>query len=112
MMNAQTVDNYIILNQKYFPEDKILFLKERLYAMDERKFSMLSTVALKNPVVILIISIFLGFLGIDRFMIGDIGLGVLKLLTFGAFGIFAIVDWFLILGRTKEKNFNRVMMLA
>lgn len=82
MMNVQTVDNYIILNQKYFPGDKILFLKERLYAMDEQRFSMLSTVELKDPVVILIISIFLGGLGIDRFMIGDIGLGVLKLLTF------------------------------
>ena len=28
MMHAQTVDNYIIINQKYFPGDKILFLKE------------------------------------------------------------------------------------
>ena len=109
MMNVQTVDNYIILNQKYFPGDKILFLKERLYAMDEQRFSMLSTVELKDPVVILIISI---CLGIDRFMIGDIGLGVLKLLTFGVFGIFTIIDWFLISGRTKEKNFNQVMMLA
>ena len=106
MMHAQTVDNYIIINQKYFPGDKILFLKERLYAMDEQRFSI------KDPVVILIISIFLGGLGIDRFMIGDIGLGVLKLLTFGVFGIFTIIDWFLISGRTKEKNFNQVMMFA
>ena len=112
MMNVQTVDNYIILHQKYFPGDKILCLNERLYAMDEQRFSMLSTVELKDPVVILIISIFLGGLGIDRFMIGDIGLGVLKLLTFGVFGIFTIIDWFLISGRTKEKNFNQVMMLA
>ena len=57
MMHAQTVDNYIIINQKYFPGDKILFLKERLYAMDEQRFSMLSTIELKDPVVILIISI-------------------------------------------------------
>ena len=74
--------------------------------------ALVSTVELKDPVVILIISIFLGGLGIDRFMIGDIGLGVLKLLTFGVFGIFTIIDWFLISGRTKEKNFNQVMMLA
>ena len=100
MMHAQTVDNYIIINQKYFPGDKILFLKERLYAMDEQRFSMLSTIELKDPVVILIISIFLGGLGIDRFM------------TFGVFGIFTIIDWFLISGRTKEKNFNQVMMFA
>lgn len=111
MMNMQMVDNYIMLNQKYFPGDKILFLKEKLYAMNEQKFSMLSTIELKDPVVILIISIFLGGLGIDRFMIGDIGLGVLKLLTFGVFGIFTIIDWFLISGRTK-KNFNQVMMFA
>lgn len=45
-------------------------------------------------------------------MIGDIGLGVLKLLTFGVFGIFTMIDWFLISGRTKEKNFNQVMILA
>lgn len=112
MMRMQMVDNYILLNQKYFPGDKILFLKERLYAMDDQRFSMLSTVELKDPMIILIISIFLGGLGIDRFMIGDIGLGVLKLLTFGVFGIFTIIDWFLISGRTKEKNFNQVMMLA
>lgn len=58
MMNMQMVDNYIMLNQKYFPWDKILFLKEKLYAMNEQKFSMLSTIELKDPVVILIISIF------------------------------------------------------
>ena len=45
-------------------------------------------------------------------MIGDIGLGDLKLLTFGVFGIFTIIDWSLISGRTKEKNFNQVMMSA
>ena len=112
MMRMQMVDNYILLNQKYFPGDKILFLKERLYAIDDQRFSMLSTVELKDPMIILIISIFLGGLGIDRFMIGDIGLGVLKLLTFGVFGIFTMIDWFLISGRTKEKNFNRVMILA
>ncbi len=43
---------------------------------------MLSTIELKDPVVILIISIFLGGLGIDRFMIGDIGLGSLKAVDF------------------------------
>ena len=100
-MRMQMVDNYILLNQKYFPGDKILFLKERLYAIDDQRFSMLSTVELKDPMIILIISIFLGGLGIDRFMIGDIG-----------FGIFTMIDWFLISGRTKEKNFNQVMMLA
>lgn len=34
----------------------------------------------------------LGYLGADRFYKGDIGLGVLKLVTLGAFGIWWLVD--------------------
>lgn len=41
---------------------------------------------------------------IDRFMLGDTGMGVLKLLTCGGFGIWTIVDWFSIMAMTREKN--------
>ena len=41
---------------------------------------------------------------IDRFMIGDTGMGVGKLLTCGGLGIWTIIDWFLIMGATREKN--------
>jgi TM2 domain-containing membrane protein YozV len=60
-----------------------------------------------------LISIFAGAYGIDRFYIGDTGMGVGKLLTCGGVGIWAIVDWFLIQGATKQKNlekFNQAMM--
>ncbi|MFN3640643.1 MAG: TM2 domain-containing protein, partial [Flavobacterium sp.] len=52
-------------------------------------------------------------LGVDRFYIGDTGMGVGKLLTCGGLGIWAIVDWFLIMGATREKNmesFNKALM--
>ena len=50
-------------------------------------------------------------LGIDRFMIGDTGMGILKLLTCGVCGILTVVDWFTISKKTKELNFNNVMAL-
>ena len=72
---------------------------------------MVSTIELKDPTTILLVSIFLGSLGIDRFMIGDTGMGILKLLTLGVCGIMTIVDWFTISKKTKDLNFNNVMAL-
>ena len=110
-MDQQKVDMYIMSNEKYFPAEKIMYLKEKLLAADEEKMSMISAVELKDPTTILLISIFLGGLGIDRFMIGDTGMGVLKLLTGGCCGVLTIIDWFTISNKAKELNFNNVITL-
>ncbi len=41
---------------------------------------------------LLLVSVFLGGLGVDRFMTGHIGTGILKLITMGGCGIWAIYD--------------------
>ncbi|MDP2923364.1 MAG: TM2 domain-containing protein [Candidatus Omnitrophota bacterium] len=47
-------------------------------------------------VVALLLSIFLGQLGIDRFYLGHIGLGILKLVTLGGCGLWWLIDLILI----------------
>jgi hypothetical protein len=44
----------------------------------------------------LLLSIFLGYLGVDRFYLGHVGLGIAKLLTFGGCGIWYLIDVILI----------------
>lgn len=111
VMMQDRVDMFLMTNQKYLPPERIQFLRERMLMADESRFQMLSTVELKDPTTLLLISIFLGGLGIDRFMLGDTGMGVLKLLTGGCCGVLTIVDWFSIQKKTKEMNFNKLAML-
>src|SRR5438876_1090482 len=48
----------------------------------------------KEPAIALILSLVFGSFGIDRFYLGHIVLGILKLITFGAFFVWTIIDWF------------------
>jgi TM2 domain-containing membrane protein YozV len=59
----------------------------------------------KDWLVALLLSIFLGGLGVDRFYLGYVGLGILKLVTCGGAGVWAIVDIILIAtGKMTDKN--------
>jgi TM2 domain-containing membrane protein YozV len=107
-MEAQKVDMFIMSNAKFFESHQINVIRERLIAMDDSKWAMLSTIQFKDPTVSLIVSILVGSLGIDRFIIGDTGLGIGKLLTCGGLGIWAIIDWFLIMPATREKNMLKI----
>lgn len=47
---------------------------------------------MKNKMTALILSILTGGIGVDRFYLGYVGMGVLKLLTAGGFGILYLLD--------------------
>lgn len=107
-METQKVDMYLMSNAKFFESHQINSIRERLLALDDAKWPVISTLQLKDPTTSLIVSILAGSLGIDRFLIGDTGLGVGKLLTCGGLGVWAIIDWFMIQGATKEKNMQKL----
>lgn len=107
-MDAQRVDMFIMSNSKFFESHQVPAIRDRLLELDDSRWSMIQTVQFKDPTITLVISLLGGNLGIDRFYIGDTGMGVGKLLTCGGLGIWAIIDWFLIMGATREKNFQKL----
>jgi TM2 domain-containing membrane protein YozV len=110
-MDAQKVDMYLMANGKFFEGATIPMIRENLMRLDDSKFVVLQTLNLKDPTTILIVSLLGGSLGIDRFMLGDTGLGIAKLLTCGGLGIWGIVDWFMVMPRAKELNLQKLNSL-
>ena len=59
----------------------------------------------KSWLATLLLSIFLGEFGIDRFYLGKVGTGILKLITLGGFGIWWLIDIILtIAGAATDKQ--------
>jgi TM2 domain-containing membrane protein YozV len=103
-MESSKVDMFMMTNSKFFEAHHLMAVRDRLLQMDDSKWPMVQTMQFKDPTTALLLSVFIGHLGVDRFFIGDTGMGIGKLLTCGGLGIWTIIDWFLIQGATREKN--------
>ena len=110
-MENNKVNAYLSQYKDSIPNDKMIVLKNSLVKADETSEDALAMVKLKNPMIILLMSIFLGAIGIDRFMIGDVGIGLCKLL-FGwlTLGIWPFIDIFLCYKKAKEKNLQAILI--
>jgi len=75
-MDSQKVDFFIITNAKYFESHHVGIIRDKLLAIDDSKWALIQTLQFKDPTLILVVSLLAGTLGIDRFIIGDTGLGV------------------------------------
>ena len=111
-MKEETVRQLLNTLNGKIPEDKAIMLKQKLQALPDERADEILCLDLHNPTHILLFSIFLGGFGVYRFMIGDTGLGVAKLLLgWVTCGIWPLIDIFLSYKRAKDKNFNKLMNL-
>ncbi|MCR4725735.1 MAG: TM2 domain-containing protein [Clostridia bacterium] len=135
-MEEKKAQDVLLSNLSLIPKDKVLYFKEALNRADDECYEKLLQTSLKNPSTVLLLSIFLGWAGVDRFFISDIALGIIKLLfipiifllvflvalfldpvwiqfctLIGMFGynVFLIIDIFLCYAKVKTKNYKKMM---
>lgn len=62
-------------------------------------------VSAKSRLATSLFAAFLGYLGVHRFYLGKIGTGILMLVTLGALGIWALVDFIMaVAGIMKDRE--------
>ncbi|HFI0235171.1 TPA: TM2 domain-containing protein [Streptococcus suis] len=107
-MSALT-ELFLARNSRYLPAESLAFLQARLEELTPRQQEYVFSVKLKDPVLAWVFSFFFGHLAVDRFYLGQFGLALAKLfLWWASLGLWIVVDWFLIVKSTKEKNLERL----
>ncbi len=79
-MNQQNVDMFILSKSNYFPDSSIMNIRERLLSCDDSFLNRILSTKFKSPTFGFLFSIGLGVYGADRFYIGHLVIGILKLM--------------------------------
>jgi TM2 domain-containing membrane protein YozV len=107
-MEQNQVNQLLAVYGSKLPFECIPSVKRKLEATDYET-AMIYLAQLKDPTISLILSLVVGAYGVDRFYLGDIGLGVLKLITCGGAGIWWLIDLFFVMDNTRQKNYEMLM---
>lgn len=118
-MEKQQINQLMMIHSSKLSPEYVDAIRSRLAELDYDQ-TLMAFGNIKDPIIMLVISIFLGGLGIDRFMLGDyiMGGGKLVLLIAGWFlcgvtwiplAIWGIIDWFLIMGATRKYNSEKLL---
>ena len=110
-MNKDWISYFLAHNSGCFDDFHLQRIAEGLELIPDDKAPLILGADFKKPLHMLLVSLGGGIMGIDRFVLGQTGVGICKLLTCGGFGIWTIVDLFLIMGETRAYNANKIIDL-
>ncbi|MBW3020948.1 TM2 domain-containing protein [Candidatus Woesearchaeota archaeon] len=105
---TEKVNIWLMANQDKLPSEKIGQLKSTLDKVDNAKIDALMSLELKSPMTIFLLAWFVGWLSLDRFLLGSTGVGIARIITAHGLGIWWLVDLITAMKRTRNYNYNLV----
>ena len=94
------------------PAEALVIIKQKLQDADDEIAEEIIFAKYNDTLIVLLLSILTGGFGIDRFYLGDIALGVCKLLfNWLTLGIWYFIDIFLCYKKAKQRNLDTVMQI-
>lgn len=105
-MEQEHITYFLALYGRYYPEEKISELIDKLKAMPDASFEKLNALPKKDPLLVLTYSLFLGYFGVERMMIGQTGKGLLKFAILGCMCILAYFIDDMAIGETAKWVFS------
>lgn len=96
-------------NKNYFNEETQPIVYTQLENFSDAQFEILCETKLKKPNLSVILALLFGMYGADRFYLGSVSVGLVKIFTLGVFGIVYIVDIFTAKRRAYEYNYASFM---
>jgi len=108
-MDTNQVNFWLSINAENFALEALPAVKSKLEQMNDNQMIYLQSASFKKPSTILIIAVLLGW---ERFFLGDVGLGILKVITGYGCGIWWLIDIFSAKKRAQKYNFQQFHKLT
>lgn len=112
MENRQEkIQSFMIRNSAKLELGDYYYIKNLLSKLNDDQFNILEVIHLKHPLVMIFISYYFGWFGIDRILLHDYKKGIIKLLMFFIIPIsfiWWIYDLITTVERTKQYNYDLI----
>ena len=102
MQDSEAINTYLKIHEDMFIQSDMNKLRERLVNCTDSQWNSVRFLNLKDPRSLLLISVFVGIYGVDRFMLGRKGSGIMKLLVCQLAIIAGVASFFLLLMDVDE----------
>ena len=103
---SEKVDMFLAVHGSKFFAYQIEDIRRQLMELSDNQLNKVMAQGYKDPTTMFLISLLGGYLGIDRFLLNDVLLGIIKLVTCAGMFVWLIIDWFLIQDMTREYNYK------